>query len=245
MEDRMMHKQQDADVTGPSRQVRQTMERVAALETQARQCMLDARRQAQEIIQSARQQADRIRAQAQPADRPDPEDVDELVILARKLIGQLAAERDRSIHRTRRDVTELAFQLASMIVGEAAVADVRVARQNLQRAMQLTRRDRPVQIEVNAHQLDQLRQQACELVEALGFQKMVRLIGSEDVPPGGVRLTNSQGRIEANTESQLRRAAKALFQEPDGQESTAPTGVTWSHRPLPGMGEPIPAERTA
>jgi flagellar assembly protein FliH len=203
-----------------------SIENIRHLEAQARAAVLDARRQAARIVAEAREEADAIRRAAPTRHRespgaPDSAELAELTDLIRTLVAELTDLRDGAKQSIRREGTRLARELATLIVGQVAQRDVSVAQTNLERVMRLTRREGEIRLLVNPRQLGLLRKYCAELVESIGFNGQARLIGSEEISPGSVRLDSRSGQIDATLETQLAGIGQALSPEPNGGQYAA------------------------
>lgn len=144
---------------------------------------------------------------------------EELTAQARQVVQELAAARAELLHQARCDLLQFALELAERIVGRIAATDIAAARANLQKVLELAGSAGRVSVKVHPSQLDRLREDLPELVEALGFTGQVVLAGDGRISPGGVKLLTAQGQIDATVETQLANVAEALLGRPDVRTS--------------------------
>ena len=193
----------------------QSLENIRLLEAQARAAVLDARRQAAQIVAQARQEAQAVRHQAglspqPPAQATHGEDLKELTHLLGQIARELTTLRDQARQSIRREGARLGRHMAELIVGQVAQRDISVAQSNLERALRLVRREGPIRVLVNPRQLSQLRRDCPCVVGELGLTGLVQLVGCEDITPGGVRVDSASGQIDATLEGQLAAVGQAV-----------------------------------
>ncbi len=214
------------------------------LSEQARQIVLDARKQAAAIKAQARQDVKDFREQArqegyaqglsqgaqQGVRQAREQAVDqvcheaaELAALVQKINQETADVREQLVHRMKLQTIELAMELAAKIVGKVAASDIEAARANLAKVLELASRNGEMLLKVNPHQLRRLQEHSEQLVQAMGLQGPVRLVGDEAISAGGVKLTSAGGEIDATIETQLANIAQgllgnmgSLFEQPEG-----------------------------
>ncbi len=229
------------------------------LAAQAREIILDSRKEAAAILAGAKTQALEIKAEAAQAGQAEgfarglakgaaQAQVDaqaqiqartaEVVDLAKAIVAQLAAAKDQAQARMRNDMLNLSLQLASKIVGQVAVSDIAAARANLEKVLRLCSGGGEIVLKVNPGQLRRLQEHCGELTEALAVQGPVRLLPDESVGPGGVKLISGSGEIDATIETQLANLAKGLvggmgglFEQPPAMEPK--TDGTFVHDAAP------------
>jgi flagellar biosynthesis/type III secretory pathway protein FliH len=205
------------------------------LAAEAREIILDSRKEAAAIVAGAKTQAAEIKAQAAQAGQAEgfargmaqgiaqgaaqahadakaqlQAQTAELVELAKAIVAQLAAAKDQALAHMRQDMLNLSLQLASKIVGQIAVSDIGAARANLEKVLQLCSGGGEIVLKVNPGQLRRLQAHCDELTEALAVQGSVRLLPDESVGPGGVKLISGSGEIDATIETQLANLAAGL-----------------------------------
>jgi flagellar assembly protein FliH len=205
------------------------------LAAQARQIVLDARREAAGMLARTRAQAKETRQEAARAGRAqgfeegraqglaqglqeagalaqsqaDAQSA-ELAALAKKIVEELASAREQQQARMQRDMLEFSLQLAAKIVGQVAVSDIAAARGNLTKVLELAGQNSEIVVKVNPGQLRRLREHYNELVEALGLTGQMKLVGDDEISPGGVKLVSRSGEIDATIETQLANVAQSL-----------------------------------
>lgn len=221
------------------------------LAEQAAQIVLDARQQAAEILEQAQIQATSLRETAAEAARGegyaeglsqgradgqklacqealaalDAESA-ELAQVARTIVAELSSASASMIERMRRQMLDLALDLAAKIVGEVSVQDISAARGNLEKVLMLCGRSGEVVVKANPQQLRRLQDYCAEFTAAMGLPGPVRLIGDESISPGGVRLLAGSGEIDATIETQLVNLAQSLV---GSQGSLFHSGTYISH----------------
>lgn len=209
--------------------------KLADFAAEARDIVLEARKDAARIAGEAQAKADEVLAEAErrgyeegfrrgSADgQAQGEQAAqshrapaELLELARRAVDEL----HRATEQLPRQVLAFAVEIAEKIVGEVA-GDIRSARANLVKVLELGGGYREVTIQVNPAQLAALREHCREVVEALSFRGTVHLAGDESVAPGGAKLVSGQGEIDATIATQWNTVVKALLperqDEPAGQ----------------------------
>ncbi|MDP7637539.1 MAG: hypothetical protein QF577_08335, partial [Phycisphaerae bacterium] len=156
--------------------------RLADFAEQARQVILNARKQAAKIATDAQEKAQALRQEATDqgyrqgfargqsegyADgrgRADEEvrvrlaeEANELADLARLILESLQASQRQMQQNNAEEGLEFALELAGKIVGKLAVTDIEVARRNLAKALELASRSGGIiTVQVNPEQLAQL-----------------------------------------------------------------------------------------
>ncbi len=215
------------------------------LAEEARAVVLEARREAAAIVETAKATAAGIRNQAeldaQASDRADDEASAargrELAELAGAVVSELSAAKEQAMAAMRRDVVKLALELAAKIVGEVAVSDISAARGNLEKVLALSGRSGEIILKVNPSQHRRLGEHYRELTEVLAAPGVVRMVPDESVGPGGVKMLSGSGEVDATIETQLANLARGLigggvlFTSPAGgtYAGGAPAGETTSH----------------
>lgn len=241
-----------ADEIGTLGAAKATVLNLKDLASQARQIVLDARREAATILARARKESQLLHQQtldeahqqglaqgrkeglaqglqrgaATAADQARGEMAD-LTELARQIVGELSAARDRMHADLKREMLEFSLALAAKIVGQVAVSDIAAAQANLAKVLELAGRNGEIVIKVNPKQLRRLQDHAQELLAPLGVQGPVRVVGDEEISMGGVKLLSRCGEIDATIETQLANVAHTLvggignlFNAPQNQQGT-------------------------
>lgn len=139
---------------------------------------------------------------------------DQLTLLARRIIDEVASARQQVIHRAESQMLEFAIELASRIVGAVAVTNIDAAKVNLAKTLRLAPLAGRATVRVNPAQLQQLLEHVSTLGETLECAESVRLVGDESISPGGVKLTTASGEIDATIETQLAGIARMLLGSP-------------------------------
>ncbi|MDP7162166.1 MAG: FliH/SctL family protein [Phycisphaerae bacterium] len=211
--------------------------RLADFAEQARQVILNARKQAAKIATDAQEKAQALRQEATDqgyrqgfargqsegyADgrgRADEEvrvrlaeEANELADLARLILESLQASQRQMQQNNAEEGLEFALELAGKIVGKLAVTDIEVARRNLAKALELASRSGGIiTVQVNPEQLAQLTDRFRDFTEAMGLGRQVSMVGDLRVAPGGVKVLTARGEVDATVEAQLARVADALL----------------------------------
>jgi flagellar biosynthesis/type III secretory pathway protein FliH len=189
---------------------------LSELTNQARQIVLDARKEAARLLAEARKAADELKAQAKreaPTAQqvPPPQSVsDELASLLRTAAAELHAAREQVLSQARRQMLLFAMELARKIVGKVAAADIGAANANLDKALRLAGGG-DIVVRANPRQVEELKRSCRELVGALAMQGDIRLEGDEQVSPGGVKVICRGGEIDATIQTQLANVASSLL----------------------------------
>lgn len=225
-----------ADTASPSATSRTAVLNLKDLAAEARQVVLDARKEAARIVADAHVKADtekdliveRARAEGLARGRDDGyaegrrEGLDEaraefaatsaeLTAVTEEILDQLRRSGDefREGHSAR--VLDFALELAELIVGRIAATDISAAKANLSKVMELANRGDCIQVYVSPSQLEALQAYAAEWVQAVSDCPLVELVAAEDVAPGGVKAVNGQGEIDATISSQMANVVEALL----------------------------------
>ena len=214
------------------------------LAAQARDIILDSRKEAASILAGAKTQALDIKSEAAQAGHAEgfarglaqgaaqaqtdaqaqiQAQTAGLVDLTNAIVGQLVAAKEQAMAHMRHDMLNLSLQLASKIVGQVAVSDISAARANLEKVLHLCSGSGEIVLKVNPGQLRRLQAHCGELTEALAVQGPVRLVPDESVGPGGVKLISGSGEIDATIETQLANLAKGLVGGMGGLFEQPPT----------------------
>jgi flagellar assembly protein FliH len=151
-----------------------------------------------------------------------------LIEQARQIVEALSQVRAEVLHGARCEMLDFALLLAEKIVARVAAEDPAAARENLRKVLELSDSARQVRVKVNPGQLSLLEECLPRLVEALGRTGRVRLVGDDDVSPGGVRLFSASGEIDATVETQLANVVEALLgaSGDDGRGRYEPQGAS-------------------
>ncbi len=202
---------------------------------QAQRLILEAQAQATHILSQAQAQAQRLQAQAaekgyaegfrqgqadgqadgaekafEQAREGFSQQTAELQKLLRQAVLELDSAREELYLHARQEVLGLALEIAARITRRQAEGDTEVAQANLVRALDLIACGQQVQARVCPAQLDQLREYAGELLEAMGLSQTVELVADASLQPGDVVMATRQGQIDARIETQIRNVVSAM-----------------------------------
>jgi flagellar biosynthesis/type III secretory pathway protein FliH len=167
-----------------------------------------------------------------------------LVELAEKTVAELGRAKGELLHEGRCQVLDFALELAAKIVGRVAAEGGTAARENLRKALELAEPSAAVCVKVNPAQLADLTVCLPELVEALGRSGDVRLVGDAAISPGGVKVHTDCGEIDATIETQWANVVEALLGSAAGMKrpvGTAGDGDWLRSGTLSAASVPVPA----
>ncbi len=208
---------------------------LADLAAEARAIILDARKQAAQILGDARQQADEERMAAarkahaegfargqaegyaagkQQAVREMRETAaagsSEMAALLKTAADELSAGRMEVLRQARSGMLDFALALAQKVVGKVAAADIAAAQHNLARALEMVQADGKVTVQVNPSQLERLKEYCPLVAGPLGLAGEIAFVADGAVAPGGVKVTAGQCRIDATICEQFDNIAREL-----------------------------------
>lgn len=239
-----------ADPDAPDRSgVKTAMLNLPDFAAEARRIVLDARKDAARIIAEARAKSDSVRREAHQkgytegfargqteghadgqrearikTSREFAEQYAGALELVRRVTADLADARERMLHDAAGQILDLAILLAEKIVLTVAAENIDAARANLAKVLEMAHCGGQIAVKVNPGQLESLRSDFAELVQALALGGAARIEGDQRVGPGGVVLVSRNGVIDATVETQLANIARGLLgksirRRQDGSES--------------------------
>jgi flagellar assembly protein FliH len=213
-----------------------TVLNLADFAAEARKVILDARKEAAEIVARAKVKADGVQDQSrrqgydegfargqddgyadgrrcgmEEARQKYQQEYAQVLAVSRQVAAELSAVRSDGFQRACGDTVEMAVALAEKIVCRVARANIEVAKGNLAKALELAHYGGQIVVQVNAGQLVALKEHFPRLAEALGAGGDVSLVGQDDISPGGVKLISPQGQIDATVETQLTNVAREML----------------------------------
>ncbi len=205
------------------------------LAAEARQGVLEARKEAARVVAAARSSAEAVERQAaetgyeegfargrgegleqgrregaEAAREAFEAELERLARLGQRIVEELAAARSEFICAAGGGMLEFAIALAEKIVARVAVADIEAARANLRKALELLDGPGEIIVRVNPQQLYGLREHCAKLATVFAAGE-VRLVADEQIAPGGVKLTRRQGEIDATVDTQFENVVRALL----------------------------------
>ena len=206
------------------------------LAVQARQIVLDARKDAARIVTEAREKAsaveqdarDRgyaegllqgreegIQAGRQEAMNDSREHADgellALVELVKKIAAELSAAKASVIAQAKRDMLGFSLDLTEKIVSHVKIYDLAAAKANLAKALEMAGGTGKMTIKVNPAQLDALQRHCGDLVSAMNIRGELGMVGDENIERGGVKVLTSGGEIDATISTQMNNVVAALL----------------------------------
>jgi len=201
-----------------------------------------ARRQSQEILQNAQQEAEQIRRttleesrragfeqgsreadaeiQRRAAELAEQRVEEQLrtALPAIKQVGDsLDRERDRWLAEWEAGVIQLCVAIAEKLVRRTIEVDPQVSLDMIREALQLVTGSSQLQIRLNPKDKQQLADFSGSVAGVLSGMDNVSFIADETVSPGGCLLENEQGTVDARLETQLRR----IFEELTGNRESS------------------------
>jgi flagellar assembly protein FliH len=208
------------------------------VERMARQMLIDARTQADELLGQARVDAEQIRARAYAEGleqgRVDgrKRGIEEGRALGRQealeqqraaltglsqtlveMLRQVESVRDALLDEAQRDVIRLALAIARRVTRRLGERDADVLRANAADAERLAVSRRDLRISVHPSQLDLMRQTLAELQVNFPKLRHAEVTADETVAPGGCRVHTAGGVIDADLDVQVQRIADDLLAE--------------------------------
>jgi len=234
------------------REPRLVVLKLRELTVEARDVILDARKQAARILADANARAQSLQLKGEEAghaegfargrqegaaegERKAYQDAcdrlnglsDQVAAQARAILDQLARQVGSRRSGDERQMIRFAVELARRIVGRVAVADIRAAEANLAKALELAGSRETVTVRVNPAQLERLQEHLAGFLSVLTASGKVRLLPDAEVSPGGAKAETQYGQIDATIETQLANAVEALLApagEVGGVEQYQPEG---------------------
>ncbi len=187
--------------------------------------LASAQRQGAEIVAVAREQADRIAAEARESGQEEGyrlgveqahRETAELLAFAERAVREVADTRSRLIAESETELVQLALQVAEKILqAKLGLEPERVAdvlRGALRKAYV---RDR-LQVVCNPADLALLTTASEELETQVGTLKDLELVGDRRITRGGVIVRTSGGDVDATLDSQLDRLRDVMLGAKDG-----------------------------
>jgi flagellar assembly protein FliH len=219
-------------------QARATAMSLSELADQAREIVLEARKDAARIAADARAAAEQVRADAArkgyeegfargqndgyadvaqnaevQARRQFDEEFSDVVELARKVVDRVEAARRELLEQARREMLGFAVELAEKIVSRVAATDIAAAEANLAKVMELVRPGGEIVVKVHPEQLEAIRRCGSQLADTLGARRTIRMEADERVERGGVKVTTADGEIDATLRTQWDNVVSSLLGE--------------------------------
>lgn len=164
----------------------------------------DARAVAEQLVQSARDEASQVRDAA----REEGETMGSERFF--KAVALLQEDHEKWRERAEPEAVELALKIAERVIGDIAMADPRVVRATAVRAAQAARGRGDVAIRVHPESAAVLQADVTALQAALGV--MVRIVEDETLSPPDCVVHTAVGDIDARVATQL-MAIRRVLQE--------------------------------
>ena len=206
------------------------------LAAQARQIVLDARKDAARIVSEAREKASAFEQDArasgfakgllqgrdkgihegrQEARNDSKEHADgemlALVELVKNIATELSAAKANVISQAKRDMLGFSLNLTEKIVSHVKIYDLAAAKSNLAKALEMASGTGKMTIKVNPAQLDALHIHCSDLVSAMNIPGQLGMVGDEHIERGGVKVLTTGGEIDATISTQFDNVVAALL----------------------------------
>jgi len=132
------------------------------------------------------------------------------------------SERTCMFLEARRDVLELAMQLARKIVHRHVAIDPDIVADQLTSALSFVGKTSSLVVTINPKDRDVLDRTMQSILDALGRSEHMTLREDEAISPGGCIVRTEGGRVDASIESQLDRLTESLLPSASAPATVAP-----------------------
>jgi len=178
---------------------------IYAASEKAREMILKAQQEAEEIVRRAREEMDKEKQDGfQAGYQEGLAQVTELLVKAR-------TEYDQTLGSARQDMLNLAFKIAEKIVGKKLEMDQQVILDIVKQALQTVRQSRQVTIRVNPEDAKVMRANKDVMLESLGHGRIIDIAEDQKIGRGGCIIESDFGTVEAQLQTQLARLKKLLI----------------------------------
>jgi flagellar assembly protein FliH len=199
------------------------------------QLLVQAQRQAADIVREATKQAESIRERAQrkgyetglkqglsEGEQRGAEEAlaagqatfdENLAHLADNLaavVREVSDERRDRLHAAEHDLLNFAIDIAGRVTKVIGESNPDAARENLRSALKLVMSNSDLAVKVHPADLTTLRQFAAELAEENTSLPHITITEDGAVSRGGVQVLTESGRIDATLEAQMDQITRAL-----------------------------------
>ncbi len=180
-------------------------------EESAQEIVRTARKQANELVAEAEKSSENIRARAYDEGRSEAES---------ELIENILATREareRVLTTVEADVLKLAVKLAEKIIGRELEQDEDARGEIVLNALRSARQQEMLTVRVGAGDLPIL-ERLREKIERGGRAQYVDFVADQAVKNGGCIIESTSGTIDARLETQLRILENALLARVEGEK---------------------------
>ncbi len=203
---------------------------------EAHRVIADAHGRAEELMQEARKDAERMKQDARRLgytngyamglDKGREKGHEEAFKTAKAnfieqqqpLIGALQtvsdtfeSRIDNLIDRARRDVLILAVAIAERVTKRVGILDTDAAAANAEAAIRSCVGESDLVIHVNPRDAENMRIYASKIVEQLAGKRHIRFAEDENIEPGGAIVESAATRVDATLATQFKHAAEILL----------------------------------
>ncbi|MDM8004988.1 MAG: FliH/SctL family protein [Phycisphaerae bacterium] len=133
-----------------------------------------------------------------------------LVSSCERIIAEIEERRAAWEAAARQDLVDLAMAIARRVVRHVSESDRQVVVENLEEAIRLAGERSDVTIKVNPADAEAARVFAESLADRQASCKLVKVVESPDLSPGGCWIQWGSGAVDARIETQLDRIAAGL-----------------------------------
>lgn len=181
-----------------------------------RQDTVEARSQADEIIQQAKQEALNIRSEAeawrqQGFDKGYAEGIEIGKGEMTEAILRINRENDARFQHFERDLVKLSLSIAEKIIGDQLRVEPNTITDIVAKAIQGVRHQKEIFIRVNPEEYETIAASKYLLVEQLSRAQDVDIRPDPDIAQGGCLIESETGSIDASVEKQIAAIEKILL----------------------------------
>lgn len=212
---------------------------MADIESYARQMLLKARQDADQLLAAAQDEAERIKQSARAdglalgkkegvaqgkaegaalgkkeAFEAEKKRVGDLSSALQAALTALDEQRRDLIEKAESEVLPLALSIARKVTKRMGQLDPRVVEANAREAARLVLSRHEIRIAVHPSQKQTMDDVAVRLKQQWPQFTTIQITESESITPGGCRITTAGGEIDAELETQLDRIAMELVPTP-------------------------------
>ena len=182
---------------------------------EARQRLREAALEARALVESARAQADAIRARAAAEGR------EEGLASATEVMARAALERQDLLASSEPQLVDLAFAVAQRVLARAVERDRDAVVDIASQALEAVRQRIDVRLRVHPDDLASLRDAEPRLVERMARARCIVLLGDPSIGRGGVVVETEAGSVDARLVTQLEGLRRALGDASPSRETGA------------------------
>lgn len=198
-------------------------EQLQAAQEQARQLVIDAESQAEELRTAARQMGHAtgsLQAEAEFDARVDAEvqlrvaeRLNDLVPALQAATAQLIRDREQILLHWESAVVKLSLAVAERIVGREIASQPAAPQALIAEALQLTAGASSVVLRLNPADVQDIKTHAADWQQMLANQRSLKVVADSEISRGGCLLETPAGMIDGRIETQLARIAAELLGE--------------------------------